>query len=41
MFPRNLALHSCTWIYNLVAKRFGGIKVELQSVQTVSNLGLV
>jgi len=27
-------------IYNLIAKRFGGIKVELQPVHPVSNLGL-
>ena len=29
------------WIYNLIAKRFGGIKVELHPVQPVRNLGLV
>ena len=29
------------WVYNMVAKRIGGIKIELQPAQTSSNMGLV
>ena len=29
------------WVYNLIAKRFGGIQIELQPVQPTSNLGLI
>ena len=29
------------WIYNVIAKRFGGIKIELQPVTPVSNIGVI
>jgi len=29
------------WVYNLIAKRFGGIQIDLQPTQTTSNIGLV